>query len=246
MRIAAAGLTAVAALTLTACGGQSNPLETSDAKPFNPAPQDAKDPAANALRDGKGGSTAGHGGSGAAGKSGKDGKDATPAVESAGKPDGSGGVAPPAAGHGKGSGVRQAACDVTKLRITARPMTRPINHLMLVATNTSGVRCDLYAAPALRFDDAQAPVAEWPESKPQAVVSLEPGKSGYAGVALSGADGARNGTTVTSLTVYLARRDGQGSIDGAAQVALPGGSAYLDDSARVTYWQTDQNVAATW
>ena len=37
LRIAAAGLTAVAALGLTACGGQDNPLQTSAAKPFHPA-----------------------------------------------------------------------------------------------------------------------------------------------------------------------------------------------------------------
>ncbi|KUL35998.1 hypothetical protein ADL22_25875 [Streptomyces sp. NRRL F-4489] len=245
LRIAAAGLTAVAALTLTACGGQSDPLKTSDAKPFNPAPQDANDPAANALRDGKGGaSSADQGSGGTAGKSG--GTGSAPVADGAPVAGKQGGAAPAATGRGKGTGARQTACDVTKIRITAKPLTRPINHLMLVATNTSGVRCDLYAAPALRFDEAQSPVAELPDSKPQAVVSLEPGESGYAGVLLSGADGAENGRTVTSLTVYLARRDGQGSTDGSAKVALPGGSAYLDDSARVTYWQTDPNTAASW
>ncbi|MDC7338056.1 hypothetical protein PQR15_17955 [Streptomyces lydicus] len=44
LRIAAAGLTAVAALTLTACG-QDNPLRTGAAKPYNPVQQDAKGPA---------------------------------------------------------------------------------------------------------------------------------------------------------------------------------------------------------
>ena len=117
---------------------------------------------------------------------------------------------------------------------------------MLQATNTSNAACDLYSAPVLQFDADQAAVAELPDSKPQSVVTLAPGESGYAAVLLSGADGAGHGRKATSLSVSLARRDGQGSFGGAAKVALPGGSSYLDDGARVTYWQADPNTAASW
>ncbi|MFE4018617.1 DUF4232 domain-containing protein [Streptomyces sp. NPDC059101] len=253
LRIAAAGLTAVAALTLTACGGQDNPLRTSDAKPFNPAPQDANDPAANSTQGnttapGKGdGGTAGESSTGAkAEKSGKSGTTVEGSPAPGGKQASTGGSGPATAGGGRGSGARHTACDAAKIRIVAKPLTRPINHLLLQATNTSGATCDLYAFPYLGFDDAQAAVAEMPDSKPQAVVTLAPGESGYAGVLLSGADGAAHGHKATSLSVRLAGRDGQGSVGGAANVALPGGSAYIDDGVRVSYWQTDPNVAASW
>ncbi|WP_438487141.1 DUF4232 domain-containing protein [Streptomyces sp. S186] len=243
LRLAAAGLSVLAAFTLTACG-QDNPLRTSDAKPFNPAPQDSEDPAANGAHAGQEGSaSAGEGDGGSAGKSG------TTVTESAAggaKHASTGGAGRSAVGGGQGSGARRTACDAARIRIVAKPLTRPINHLLLQATNTSGVTCDLYAYPYLRFDDAQAPLADMPDSKPQAVVTLAPGQSGYAGVLLSGADGGAHGRKATSLSVYLAGRDGQGSVGGSARVALPGGSAYLDDNARVSYWQTDPNTAASW
>ncbi|UJB42865.1 DUF4232 domain-containing protein [Streptomyces sp. A1-5] len=254
LRIAAAGLTAVAALTLTACGGQDNPLKTSDAKPFNPAPQDSKDPAADGGQSGQGkqDSNAPTGNGSKDSKGDKDGNNSkggttvTDSTASAGKHGSSGGAGPSANGGGTGSGARRTACDAAKIRIVAKPLTRPINHLMLQATNTSGATCDLYAYPYLQFDNAQAAVADMPDSKPQAVVTLTPGESGYASVLLSGADGGSNGINATSLSVSLSSRDGNGSVGGSAKVALPGGSAYIDDNARVSYWQTDPNTAASW
>ncbi|MER6047619.1 DUF4232 domain-containing protein [Streptomyces sp. NPDC001793] len=252
LRLAAAGLTAVAALTLTACG-QNNPLKTSDAKPFNPAPQDSEDPAANGAHGGPGSNApTGKGdGDGSSKKSdgGSSGKGGTTVAESAaggGKRTTTGGAGRPSAGGDQGSGARRTSCDAARIRIVAKPLTRPINHLLLQATNTSGTTCDLHAYPFLRFDDAQAPLADMPDSKPQAVVTLAPGESGYAGVLLSGADGGEHGRQATSLSVYLAGRDGRGSAGGSAKVALPGGSVYLDDNARVSYWQTDPNAAASW
>ncbi|WP_052230005.1 DUF4232 domain-containing protein [Streptomyces sp. CT34] len=249
LRVAAAGLTAVAALTLTACG-QDNPLKTSAAKPFNPAPQDSKDPAANGAKGTQDANASVSGGKSApAGKAsgGRDGN-ATVTDSSAGAAGQRGPHAPggSTAGRGRGAGGGHIACDAARIRIVAKPLTRPINHLLLEATNTSGTTCDLHAAPFLRFDDAQAPVPDLPDSKPQAVVTLAPGRSGYAGVLTSGADGGAHGRTVTSLSVSLAGRDGGGGTGGTAKVALPGGSAYLDDSARVSYWQADPGDAASW
>ncbi|MGW9426544.1 DUF4232 domain-containing protein [Streptomyces decoyicus] len=238
LRIAAAGLTAVAALGLTACGGQDNPLQTSAAKPFNPAPQDSGAPGARAEADARtdGGRTervtAGHGGNG------------TGAVAGARS---TGAITNGAGKSADATGVRHRACDAAKIRIAAKPLARPVNHLLIRATNTSGATCDLYYAPYLRFDAAQSPLPELPDSRPQAVVTLAPGESGYAGVLTSSADGSgRNGRTATSLSVSLPGRDGKGSIGGSAAVALPLGSVYLDDSAWVTYWQSDASEAAAW
>ncbi|MFG2528460.1 DUF4232 domain-containing protein [Streptomyces sp. NPDC048516] len=246
LRIAAAGLTAAAALTLTACGGQDNPLKTSAAKPYNPSPEVAQAPAAQgdeAGQDGtrtNGGRTerayAEHGGNGTG-------------TEAGTKASGTGShrATTPGDASGNTSRVRHTACDAAKIHIVAERLTRPVNHLLLKATNTSGAVCDLYFAPYLRFDQAQSPLAELPASRPQSVVTLAPGESGYAGVLTSSADGSgRNGRSVTSLSVSLPGRDGKGSIGGSAAVALPSGQVHLDDSAWVTYWQSDANDAAAW
>ncbi|MFI0905939.1 DUF4232 domain-containing protein [Streptomyces sioyaensis] len=242
LRISAAGLTAVAALTLTACGGQDNPLQTSAAKPFHPQSQQAGVPAS-----GDGGAAApgglqtdggraeptsvGHGGAGSGAEAGTDG--ITVGTRSAG-------------GNGDAT-VRHTACGAAKVRIVAKLLTRPVNHLLLAATNTSGAPCDLHFAPDLRFDDAQSPLPELSASRPPAVVTLAPGETGYAGVLTSSAAGSgRHGRTTTSLSVSLPGRDGKGSIGGSAAVALPGGAAYVDDSAWVTYWQSDVREATAW
>ncbi|PBC83571.1 Protein of unknown function [Streptomyces sp. 2224.1] len=251
LRIAAAGLTAAAALTLTACGGQDNPLKTSAAKPFNPSPQVA---AASAGQ----GEEAGQGGTGTDGGRSEGGRTEQVYAERGGngtgtdagtKTTGTGSrrAATSPNASARVSAVRHTACDAAKIRIVAERLTRPVNHLLLKATNTSGAVCDLYYSPYLRFDQAQSPLAELPASRPQSVVTLAPGESGYAGVLTSSADGSGgNGRTVTSLTVSLPGRDGKGSIGGSAAVALPGGSVHLDDSAWVTYWQSDANDAAAW
>ncbi|MEU6326214.1 DUF4232 domain-containing protein [Streptomyces sp. NPDC047049] len=251
LRIAAAGLTAAAALTLTACGGQDNPLKTSAAKPFNPSPQVAEPPAAQGGEAGQGG-TRTDGGQSEGGRTeqvhaerGGNGTGTDAETNATGPGSRRAATSPNASA--RVSAVRHTACDAAKIRIVAERLTRPVNHLLLKATNTSGAVCDLYYSPYLRFDQAQSPLAELPASRPQSVVTLAPGESGYAGVLTSSADGSGgNGRTVTSLSVSLPGRDGKGSIGGSATVALPGGSVHLDDSAWVTYWQSDANDAAAW
>ncbi|MFD5397133.1 DUF4232 domain-containing protein [Streptomyces sp. NPDC127097] len=250
LRVAAAGLTAVAALTLTACGGQDNPLQTGAAKPYNPTPQVAEETVAKGDGGPQGGprpdggraeqTSARHGGSGA-------GAGANGTGDSGTRANGSGASTGKAGKSGDTSGIRHTACDAAKIQIVAKPLKRPVNHLLLEATNTSGATCDLYYSPYLRFDEAQSPLAELPDSKPQSVVTLAPGQSGYAAVKTSSADGSgTNGHTMTSLSVSLPGRDGKGSIGGSRTVALPGGSVYLDDSAWVTYWQSDMSAATAW
>ncbi|KIZ19469.1 DUF4232 domain-containing protein [Streptomyces natalensis] len=141
----------------------------------------------------------------------------------------------------------QAACDTARVRIAAKPLTRPVNHLLLEATNTSGAPCTLYAAPFLKFGPVRAPLATLRDSKPRAVVTLAPGASGYAAVRTSSADGSgRHGRRATTLRVGLAGRDGSGTVGGAAKVPLPGGAVYLDDGAWVTYWQPNPDNATRW
>jgi hypothetical protein len=74
------------------------------------------------------------------------------------------------------------------------------------------------------------------------VVTLAPGESGYASVLLSAADGSgSNGYTAKSLKVYF-----NAAANTAATPALPAKGVYVDDSIRVSYWQSTMADALTW
>ncbi|MFE9092641.1 DUF4232 domain-containing protein [Streptomyces sp. NPDC007264] len=145
------------------------------------------------------------------------------------------------------SGKRPVTCEASNTKTVAAPLNRPVNHLLLTVTNTGGRSCYLYGYPAVRFGDAQAvpPVIE--DSQPQAVVTLEPGESGYASVNLSAADGSgSHGHTVHSLTVYFRGRSGNESVGAGAHPSLPAAGVYVDDSLKVTYWQQSMDDAIDW
>ncbi|MFI5880037.1 DUF4232 domain-containing protein [Streptomyces sp. NPDC051554] len=143
----------------------------------------------------------------------------------------------------KGSTSTIVTCTGANTKVTAQTVTRPLNHLLLTVKNTGSKTCYLYGYPALRFTDAQAvpPVDE--DSQPQAVTTLRPGQSGYAGVRLSAADGSGSGGyTAKTLSVIFQNRalDFVGS---GVKVALPSKGVYIDSSLTTTYWLTDPQDA---
>ncbi|MFE4534785.1 DUF4232 domain-containing protein [Streptomyces scopuliridis] len=147
-------------------------------------------------------------------------------------------------GNSKSGTTKYTACtgDNTKVKITR--VNRPINHLLLTVTNTGNKNCDAYYAPALRFDEAQAPTQVIEDSKPQAVVTLAPGESAYASIPLGG-DGAPD-IPANELTVYFTGRANQGSVGSpSAPLTLPSGTK-ISDSTSVTYWQREMADALTW
>ncbi|MGW3206631.1 DUF4232 domain-containing protein [Streptomyces sp. NPDC001135] len=138
-------------------------------------------------------------------------------------------------------------CNGSNTRVTATPVSRPLNHLLLTATNTSGKRCDLLYWPTPRFDEAQWAPEVIKDSEPQAVVSLAPGESGYAGVRLSAADGSgRNGTTAHKLEVLFLGRTPDTDGGPSAHPSLPARGVYYDSSLAMTYWQRDKSDALSW
>ncbi|MFJ4950415.1 DUF4232 domain-containing protein [Streptomyces sp. NPDC088760] len=142
---------------------------------------------------------------------------------------------------------RPVTCEGSNTKTVAAPLNRPVNHMLLTVTNTGRATCYLYGYPAVRFGEAQAvpPVIE--ASQPQAVVTLEPGESGYASVNLSATDGSgSNGHTVNSLTVSFRGRSGNESVGTAAHPSLPAKGVYVDDSLKVTYWQQSMDDAVQW
>ncbi|MER7844237.1 DUF4232 domain-containing protein [Kitasatospora sp. NPDC096077] len=120
--------------------------------------------------------------------------------------------------------------------------------MLLTVTNTGAGACFLYGYPAVRFGEAQAVPPVIDDSKPQAVVTLQPGESGYASVNLSSTDGgnAEHGYTATSLTVYFSGPAMSGSVGTGAHPALPAKGVYVDDSLKVTYWQQSMDDATSW
>lgn len=237
---AAAATALVASLALTACG----PSDEVNSKPQGSATVSATDtatdePAAGA-NDEKPSTepTANSAGTDAADK-GNGGSD-------------SGKGSPDQAGSGKGTGGKgdastdsRAACEGSTTNVTVTEVSRPINHLLVTATNTGDKNCDAYYAPLLGFDDAQSTTQINEDSKPQAVVTLAPGQSAYASISLGGADGSPT-TDVSELTVHFAGRANEGSVgESSGPITLPAGTG-IADSASVTYWQSTMDLALTW
>ncbi|MFJ6690221.1 DUF4232 domain-containing protein [Streptomyces sp. NPDC091294] len=230
-RLFAATTVALAALSLTACEGDEltgSPAPESTASA--PADGNSARPAGGAKGDA--GKTEDTGTTGTAGSTGSTG--------SAGNDKASGSAAGSGSGTGSGSDGSEGSdsdlpgkCSASDVRITAANAPRPINHLLLTATNTGSKTCALPQYPAARFGEAQSvpPVAE--SSKPQSLTTLAPGESGYAGVRLSSGDGSgENGYETSTLTIPFE----DGSI---ATVKLPSGGVYVDTALTVTYWQTE-------
>ncbi|WP_329571467.1 DUF4232 domain-containing protein [Streptomyces sp. NBC_01361] len=228
--LTAAATVALAALSLTACNnGDGVRDEGVSQHPSNSAPADddnGKDANAGSTTGSSTGTGTGSGTGSAA--------TAKPKPASTGK-------------NNPTASTARVTCNGSTVKVAAQSVTRPINHLLLTVTNTGSKRCDLYGYPAVRFGEAQAVPPVIDDSQPQAVVSLSPGQSAYAGVALSGGDdgGGSNGRTENTLEVFF---QGRNTNDGGpgAKAALPAKGVYIDDSLKVTYWQQSMSDALTW
>ncbi|MEU6817763.1 DUF4232 domain-containing protein [Streptomyces sp. NPDC046860] len=146
---------------------------------------------------------------------------------------------------GTATAATTATCTTANTKLTVTEVSRPVNHLLLKATNTGTQTCYAYYAPVLRAGaDAQAPVAWVEDSKPQAVVTLKPGQSAYAGIGTYSPDGEGGGTEKT-LGVFFTDRDAGGT-GKESTLNLPNGGTYFNSAAAVTYWQDNAADALTW
>lgn len=147
---------------------------------------------------------------------------------------------------GKGTPAR-VFCHGGNTTVTARPVPRPLNHLLVTVENTGSKPCDLTYHPVLRFDAMQWAPRPVADSKPQAVTTLAPGEKGYAGVSLSAADGSGEaGTTGRELTVGFQGRTPNSDGGPTAIPALPAGGVYYDSTLTVTYWLRDMDDALSY
>ncbi|MFD7945182.1 DUF4232 domain-containing protein [Streptomyces sp. NPDC059744] len=139
-----------------------------------------------------------------------------------------------------------ATCIGENTEVTLTKVSRPINHLLLTMTNTGSRACNAYHAPKLRFDDAQAVFPILEDSRPQAVVTLAPGRSAYAAILLTGDVETNDQYKGSHLAVHFSAKDPSGSTGTVPdELTLPA-DTYWDDKGFVTYWQSDMADALTY
>ncbi|MFJ6895514.1 DUF4232 domain-containing protein [Streptomyces hokutonensis] len=215
----AAGLAATASLALTACGTEQ-------------AAQDRSNPAA---ADSGASATATPGTDTGAAASGTD------SAVTVSKPGRSGTAAKGSTGSKGSSGT--VTCTGANTQVTAQTVTRPLNHLLLAVKNTGSQTCNLYGYPALDFQDAQAVPPVDKDTQPQAVTTLRPGQSGYAGVLLSAADGSGSGGYTAKTLKVIFQNRALDFVGSGVKVALPAKGVWIDSSLTTTYWLTDPEDA---
>jgi hypothetical protein len=221
----------LAALSLTACGGNDN---------ANDGKAGAAAPAANATA-----TTSGTGEDAKDAKETDSGTAQAPAenTSTTSKSSADGSMSGKSSAGSTASGSKSpVTCTGSNTKVTVTKVSRPINHLLLTATNTGSRPCYAYHAPALRFDDAQAAFPVLRDSIPQAVVALEPGQSAYASIGLFGESDGKDLYKGTNLTVYFTGKADQGSTGAPAELKLPAGTSW-GDNGFVTYWQSDMDNA---
>ncbi|SDK54725.1 DUF4232 domain-containing protein [Streptomyces indicus] len=240
-RLLAATTLAVATLTLTACGGGDGGSVRDEGPGTSAAtsaqPDSPMNDNSSGHKDAATGKPATDSSSGSDSDSGRRDSAANGSPSSGGRNSGTSGRSGTSADNGTDSTTdrptKHPVCDGSTTRTTATEVSRPLNHLLLTVTNTGPGACDLIGYPMARFGEAQAVPPALESTKPQAVITLAPGESGYAGVRLSAADGSgTHGYTARTLTVAF---EGGGPV---GRPALSGKGVYVDSSLRVTYWQT--------
>ncbi|MFE1946149.1 DUF4232 domain-containing protein [Streptomyces massasporeus] len=231
----------LAALALTACQDGTG---TKDEGAAHPDPASATVTATHPAEDGVGGkgtsgTTGTQGTTGATGTEGASG--ATGTQPAKGDKTAKGDKAT------KGTTATRVSCNGSNTTVTAQPVRRPLNHMLLTVKNTGSKMCDLTYYPVLRFDEMQWVPRPIKDSKPQAVTTLAPGESGYAGVSLSAADGSGEwGTTSHKLTVGFQGRTPNSDGGPSALPTLPAKGVYYDSTLTVTYWLRDMDDALSY
>ncbi|GGP95657.1 DUF4232 domain-containing protein [Streptomyces roseolilacinus] len=152
----------------------------------------------------------------------------------------------PATGD-QGDGPVPHPCTSANTKLTVKAVPRPLNHMLLTMTNTGSRPCNACLHPYLQFGQAQAVSRVVEDSKPQTVVTIEPGRSAYAGVLTSSADGSgTDGYSTKDLHVSFQGRDGESGATGPAVHVPLGKSVYVDNTLAVTHWQSTSADALDW
>ncbi|MBF6049077.1 DUF4232 domain-containing protein [Streptomyces sp. NRRL B-1677] len=133
------------------------------------------------------------------------------------------------------------ACAPSDMKVEARSQA---GKLLLVATNTARQPCTAYGFPYVRFDQDQATTGVGEETKPKEPTKVAPGKSAYAAITPTAADGSGGpGRDAKKISVTFQTPTGDPMQRTPATPALPGNTLHVDDQARATYWLPDEGAA---
>ncbi|MFD7688982.1 DUF4232 domain-containing protein [Streptomyces sp. NPDC059781] len=234
IRLVAAAGAALAALALTACEDGTGTQDEGAPKPAGAA-ESVESPSGSAQPD-KGQSAGSGSGTTEQDKSGGRTGDKGTSANTGGD-----------SGDSDDPGVTRLSCNGSNTTVDAQPVSRPVNHMLITVKNSGSQNCNLTYYPVLRFDEMQWVPQPVEASKPQAVVTLAPGETAYAGVLLSAADGSGDGgTTAHKLTVAFQGSTPNSDGGPSAIPALPADGVYYDSSMAVTYWQQSMDDALTY
>lgn len=157
--------------------------------------------------------------------------------------------APGRPGEAEGDPVgRNGNCSDEYAQVTvewAVPPTKDDSKLLLTVVNKGTKPCKLTSYPVLRLGDGHGRLVDViASSRPKDPVVLAPGKEAYAGLLAR-----TSNKDVSTLTKNLALAPhGQSPNDDTGEgtlLQLPAGGVYMDDKARVTYWQSTSENAAS-
>ncbi|MGV9248966.1 DUF4232 domain-containing protein [Streptomyces sp. NPDC003710] len=115
-------------------------------------------------------------------------------------------------------------CRAGRLTVTAAPVPRPLNHLLITARNTGGSPCDLGIIGLVTFDGRIK--AATPDGIGGGPNILRPGQANYEGVSMDRQDAPGAGTHASTLAVQL---------DGGDTLRIPV-RAYVH-APSVTVWE---------
>ncbi|MFC9584750.1 DUF4232 domain-containing protein [Streptomyces yangpuensis] len=127
----------------------------------------------------------------------------------------------------------------------AVPPAKDDSKLLLTVVNTGPRACLLTTYPVLRIKDGHGRlVAVFENSRPQTPVVLGPGKEAYAGL-LARQGSKTAGTLTTDLALAPHGQSPEENTGEGTLLQLPSGGVYMDGKARVTYWQSTSENAAS-
>lgn len=131
--------------------------------------------------------------------------------------------------------------------MSVRAVSRPVNYRLITLTNTSKRTCTVLSYPVVSFaPDLDGTAEAFAGSRPQAVVTLKPGASAYAGLNTSPANRADDGNKPHAKTLavdLISKVEANGSTRqfGRPQTVRVGDLFVYEP--KVTYWQQNQAAA---
>ncbi|MFD7029564.1 DUF4232 domain-containing protein [Streptomyces sp. NPDC059917] len=153
----------------------------------------------------------------------------------------------PGEAEGDSKGI-DGNCSDDDTRVTvewAVPPVKDDSKLLLTVTNVGTKPCALRSYPVLRLGNGHGRlVGVFAASKPRTEVTLAPGKQAYAGLLLRQGN-KEAGTLVTDMALAPHGQSPSADTGEGLLLQMPKGGVYVDDKARVTYWNGGSEAAVS-